>query len=262
MGKIHSSSKAQLGEITTENNEVPIDVSVCQYSLHGTPLSIENTKNHPMFSQNSAVKALDIVGYLGIPVITKSGQAIGAVCVIDHKKRIWTKEEISIMEEITASFLSEIELRQAMELAKKESMLREEFIAIASHELKNPLSALKMQAQLVHKKLSMNRFSIEENDKFLADLQRQTRRLELMIDDMSDSTRLATGLLTLHLDKMNLNELIKNIIFNLAQSLDKAQCRITYEFNSEINGNWDSSRLEQVITNLATNAIKYAPVTH
>ncbi|HXH29820.1 MAG TPA: GAF domain-containing sensor histidine kinase [Bacteriovoracaceae bacterium] len=245
-------------EITTQNNEVPIDISVCQYSLQGTPLSIEDTKNHPLFSDNPAVKALNIVGYLGIPVITKSGHPIGAVCVIDHKKRKWTEEEISILEEITASFLSEIELRQAMKLAKKESQLREEFIAIASHELKNPLSALKLQAEVVHKKMGMGRFSLEDNDKFLKDLQRQARRLELMIDDMSDSTRLATGMLTLHLDKVNLNGLIQNVITNLSESFEKAQCRVSYQFNTEINGNWDPSRLEQVITNIASNAIKYA----
>lgn len=110
-------------DIIDENNRVPIDRSVCQYSLQGKPLSIEDTKNHPLFSKNPTVLALDIVGYLGVPVITKEGQAIGAVCVIDHKKRVWTNDEISILEDITASFMSEIELRQALAAVEKEAKL-------------------------------------------------------------------------------------------------------------------------------------------
>jgi signal transduction histidine kinase len=246
-------------EITKENNEVPIDVSVCQYSLQGKPLSIEDTKNHPMFSQNPAVRALNIVGYLGIPVITKSGQAIGAVCVIDHKKRAWTLEEISMLEDITASFISEIELRQAISKAENEIKLREEFIAIASHELKNPLNGIKIQTQLVQKKLEEGIFSSEDNLKFLTRLERQTQRLELLIDDMSDAVRLNTGKLSLSRTTLNINQLIQSIVENLEGALSQAGCVTIIKSNAELIGYWDSPRLEQVFTNLLSNAMKYAP---
>ncbi len=248
-------------EITAANNEVPIDVSVCQYSLQGKPLSIEDTQNHPMFSTNPAVKALNIVGYLGIPVITKEGYPIGAVCVIDHKKRAWTEEEISLLEEITASFISEIELRLALRVANRESQLREEFISIASHELKNPLSAMKLQTQVVHKKISLGKFSPEDTEKYLASIERQTRRLELMIDDMSDTARLSTGKLTLHKKEMNLNSLLENTIYLLNETVSKAGNEIKYKNGVELTGNWDPSRVEQVVTNLISNATKYAPGT-
>ncbi|MES2527240.1 MAG: GAF domain-containing sensor histidine kinase [Bdellovibrionota bacterium] len=248
-------------EITSENNEVPIDVSVCQYSLHGKPLSIEDTQNHPMFSNNPAVKALNIVGYLGIPVITKDGFPIGAVCVIDHKKRAWTEDEISILEEITAAFISEIELRMALRLAEREAQLREEFIRIASHELKNPLSAMKLQTQVVHKKISAGKFSAEDNVKYLASVERQTRRLELMIDDMSDTARLATGKLSLHRKEMNLNHLIENTIYLLNETVAKAGNEVKFVATEEFTGIWDGSRIEQVMTNLINNATKYASGT-
>ncbi len=245
-------------EITPQNNEVPIDVSVCQYSLHGKPLSIEDTQNHPMFSTNPAVKALNIVGYLGIPVITKEGYAIGAVCVIDHKKRAWTNDEISILEEITAAFISEIELRMALKLAKREAQLREEFIRIASHELKNPLSAMKLQTQVAHKKITDGKLDTVSTEKYLASVERQTRRLELMIDDMSDTARLATGKLSLHRKEMNLNHLIDNTIYLLNETVSKAGNHVNYHASGEFTGIWDASRIEQVLTNLINNATKYA----
>lgn len=246
-------------EITESNNQVPIDISVCQYSLQGKPLSIEDTKNHPFFSKNPAVLALDIVGYLGVPVITKDGHSIGAVCVIDHKKRIWTKEEISILEAITASFMSEIELRQALATITREGMLREEFIAIASHELKNPLTSLKIQSQMIHKQLDAGKFDIDYQKKYVANVTRQIRRLELMVDDMSDATRLSTGKLKLHKTQVNLNELIQDVVDNISDTIVKSGSVLTVNESKNVSGNWDHSRLQQVLTNLILNATKYAP---
>lgn len=160
-------------DIKPDNNEVPIDVSVCMYSLQGKPLKIEDTLGHPLFSDNPAVKALNIVGYLGIPVVTKEGHPIGAVCVIDHKKRNWSDEEISILEEITSSFLSEIELRRAMNQIERESRLREEFISMASHELQNPLSVMKMQSQLLRLKASKQTLTAEDQLSSLKSIERQ-----------------------------------------------------------------------------------------
>lgn len=245
-------------EITNENSEMPIDVSVCQYSLQGKPLSIEDTKGHPLFSKNPAVLSLNIAGYLGIPVVTKSGHAIGAVCVIDHEKRVWTKEEISILEDITASFICEIELRQAVRASEEEARLREEFIAIASHELKNPLSSLKLQTQLINKRLGMGRLTMEDNEKFLSNLERQTKRLELMIDDMSDATRLATGNFSLYKAEVNLNSLLQNIIDSMSETFLNADNIVSIDSQASLVGNWDGPRLEQIFTNLLSNAVKYA----
>lgn len=245
-------------EITKANNQVPIDISVCQYSLQGKPLSIEDTKNHPLFSKNPAVLALNIVGYLGVPVVTKDGHSIGAVCVIDHKKRIWSDEEVSILEALTASFISEIELRQAFATITNEAKLREEFIAIASHELKSPLTSLKIQSQMIRKQLEAGNLDIEINKRYVSNVTRQVARLELMVDDMSDATRLSTGKLKLQKSPVNLNEIIHTVIDNLSDTLIKAGCPLKVIEPEQISGNWDYSRLQQVLTNLIINATKYA----
>ncbi len=246
-------------DIQPESNEVPIDVSVCMYSLQGKPLKIEDTLGHPLFSENPAVKALNIVGYLGIPVVTKEGHAIGAVCVIDHKKRQWSDEDISILEEITSSFLSEIELRQAINRAERESQLREEFISVASHELQNPLSVMKLQSQLLKLKASRHTLTPEEQQNSLDKIDRQIQRLNLMIDDMSDITRLGKGEFTLHKEKMDLSDLVKEVMDNYEDALKAAKIQTTLKLEDEVKGYWDSTRLEQVIVNLISNAAKYAP---
>jgi GAF domain-containing protein len=54
-----------------------------------------------------------VIAYLGAPLITTQGQAIGTLCVIDHEPRIWTKAEISLVTDITAAVVTEITLRTA-----------------------------------------------------------------------------------------------------------------------------------------------------
>lgn len=245
-------------DITPENNEVPIDVSVCMYSLQGKPLKIEDTIGHPLFSDNPAVKALNIVGYLGIPVVTKEGHPIGAVCVIDHKKRQWSDEDISILEEITSSFLSEIELRQAINRAKRETELREEFISVASHELQNPLSVMKLQSQLLKMKANRQTLTPEEQKSSLEKIDRQIQRLTLMIEDMSDITRLGKGEFSLHSETTDLSALVNEVVMNYEDALKAARVQTVMDIEEGIVGHWDPTRLEQVMVNLISNAAKYA----
>jgi GAF domain-containing protein len=54
-----------------------------------------------------------VIAYLGVPLITAQGQAIGTLCVIDHQPRIWTKDEISLVTDIAAAVVTEINLRTA-----------------------------------------------------------------------------------------------------------------------------------------------------
>lgn len=246
-------------EITPENNEVPIDVSVCQYSLLGKPLSISNTIAHPHFSENPAVKALNIVGYLGVPLITKEGHPIGAVCVIDHKERHWTQEEVSILEEITSSFLSEVELRIALRKAEAEATLREEFISIASHELHSPLSVLKIQSQLMQSKFSKHEVTEDERNTFFNRINRQIERVNLMIDDMSDLSRLEKGEFSLRLQEMDISRMLEDSVEAFSEAFQGSGTRLKSNVEKGILGHWDIVRVEQVLTNLISNALKYAP---
>ena len=75
---------------------------------------------------------IDDVAYAGIPLITKQGYVLGTCCVIDYKKRIWTDDELEILLELSKSVLTEIELHEA-------ASNLDDFVAIAAHEIKNPL---------------------------------------------------------------------------------------------------------------------------
>ena len=75
------------------------------------PVIVTDAREDPLFIDNLAIRDLGVIAYLGVPLITPEDQAIGTLCVIDHKPRIWTKDEISLVTDIAAAVVTEINFR-------------------------------------------------------------------------------------------------------------------------------------------------------
>lgn len=100
-----------LGEPWASARETPLSHSFCQYAVaRAEPLVIEDAREHPLVKDNLAIRDLDVVAYAGIPLITRGGEALGTLCVIDHKPRSWTTDQIETLTDLAASVLTEIEL--------------------------------------------------------------------------------------------------------------------------------------------------------
>jgi signal transduction histidine kinase/DNA-binding response OmpR family regulator len=139
---------------------------------------------------------------------------------------------------------------------------RDEFLSIASHELKTPLTALKLQLQITKRKINptKNQMPTVENlnETFKTSL-RQVESLIRLVDDLLDVSRVRLGKLTFDFDEVNLSDIVKDVLLRLSGQLDVARCSVETHLAEKVMGYWDRVRLEQVISNLITNAIKYAP---
>ena len=94
--------------------ETPLSHSICQHAVDArVPLVIEDARVHPTVRDNLAIRDLNVVAYAGIPLITAAGHALGTLCVIDHKPRAWTGEQIETLKTLAAAVLAQIELRAA-----------------------------------------------------------------------------------------------------------------------------------------------------
>lgn len=136
---------------------------------------------------------------------------------------------------------------------------RDEFFSIASHELKTPLTSIKLQNDLIIRSLTKTRVSEE---KIIAMLDRSGKnidRINRLVDDMLDISRLSQGKLTLQKEFFDLNLLVREVSERLRPLLDEAGCDVRFIETSPVVGEWDRFRIEQVVTNLLTNAGKYAP---
>ena len=151
--------------------------------------------------------------------------------------------------------------RIAIEKNKISLKLRDEFISIAAHELNTPLTALTLQLHLINKLLPEVGSLENSTGKTLQNLTQssviQVERLSALIENLLDTTRASTGKLYIEKSKADLTEVVKKAIKLQEIELEKAKCLINLNLEPSVSGEFDASRIEQVITNLLKNAIKY-----
>lgn len=140
---------------------------------------------------------------------------------------------------------------------------RDEFISMASHELKTPITSLKMRLQLTRREINPELGIVPSPDKLLKLLDtsdKQMDRLITLIENMLDIVRIQAGKLHFDFKSTDLNALVGHIVDEqFTKSLAGAKKAICIRIDEPIIAQWDPLRIEQVILNLLTNAIKYAP---
>lgn len=136
-------------------------------------------------------------------------------------------------------------------------VIRDDFMSIASHELRTPITSLKMQMELVAKKF--NQPGEVDKDKILylvSSAQKQVGRLIGLIDNLLDASRVTAGKLVLNKELVDISGLSFDVVERL-KLLDSRGPEISTSITPSLSGNFDKLRLEQIMINLLTNAIKY-----
>ena len=139
---------------------------------------------------------------------------------------------------------------------------RDEFLSIASHELRTPITSMRLQLQLARREILPERGIVpspERLGKLLRIFGLQLDRLTSLVEDLLDVSRVQAGRLSLVPEACNLSELLKQTIERLAPELASAQCPVELDIEDGITGLWDRKRIVRVVTNLLANAAKYAP---
>jgi signal transduction histidine kinase len=151
-------------------------------------------------------------------------------------------------------------LQNELQAAHKETALRDEFLAIASHELKTPLTTVVLQIQTtLHniRNVSLSEFSVEHLLKMLQSMQNQTKRLSKMINDLLNISLITTHKMELELEEVELGTLLQDIAGGFTEKFEKEGTHIKVVIKDTIFGKWDKLRLEQALDNLISNALKY-----
>ncbi|HEY0742537.1 MAG TPA: PAS domain S-box protein, partial [Chryseosolibacter sp.] len=139
---------------------------------------------------------------------------------------------------------------------KKFQEQKDEFIGIASHELKTPVTSIKAYAQILQERLEKN-LKADENPVILRKLNRQVDRLSVLIRDLLDTTRIAEGGLEFHPERFAPDKLIRAVVEEMQPLSDIHKLVFNPGQVGEVVA--DAERIEQVLTNLVSNAIKYSP---
>jgi PAS domain S-box-containing protein len=113
-----------LGEPWASRRQTPLSHSFCRYAVaQGEPFLVEDAREDPRVRDNLAVPELGVVAYAGVPLFTNDGHALGSLCVIDSKPRRWRDDELSVLGDLAAAAMTEVELRTLAREARRESRL-------------------------------------------------------------------------------------------------------------------------------------------
>jgi signal transduction histidine kinase len=179
------------------------------------------------------------------------------------------REAIVVAQDITERKRAELERerlfigeQEARREAEEAVHTRDELLAIVSHDLKNPLTTIKGNSQLMKRRISQAQLNPDDAQRLMSAVERvdeSANKMNQMINDLLDFGRLQGGqALSLQRRPTNLVVLARTVAAEFQRTTVPHQIEVDATVHSVI-GQWDATRLEQVLGNLLTNAIKYSP---
>jgi signal transduction histidine kinase len=148
---------------------------------------------------------------------------------------------------------TQLELEQAVRM-------RDDFMSIVAHEVRTPLNGLILETQLRKMHLARDNaaaFSLDKMHAMVDRDERQIKSLIRLIEDMLDVSRIRTGKLSIRPNRFDLVKLVSTLLGNFAQQIEAAETEVSFSAPEPVEGQWDEFRIEQVVTNLLTNALRY-----
>ena len=138
--------------------------------------------------------------------------------------------------------------------------MRDDFMSIVSHEVRTPLNGLILETQLRKMHLARDNAAAFTMDKMQAMVERDERQIQSLIrliEDMLDVSRIRTGKLSIRPNEFDLSRLVTTLVHTFASQINAAQSSINLRAEKPVVGQWDEFRIEQVVSNLLTNALRY-----
>lgn len=223
----------------------------------------------PRYGKNAPYRGmpaghLPVVSYLAVPVISRAGEVLGGLFFGHPAAGRFTQREETVVIGLAAQAAIAIDNAQLFRHAREAVLARDEFLSIASHELKTPLTSLTLQLQMLTRSIKPEDSiapSPEKLAKTAAMSLQQAERLRRLTEDLLDVSRIQAHRLTLSPSRVNLAELVAETVERFGDEFARAECTLSLTLADDVVGMWDRSRIEQALVNLISNALKYAPGT-
>ncbi len=197
--------------------------------------------------------------YAGVPLRTSDGHNLGTLCILDFEPRQLTPRETSSLEDLAAMVMNELELRlanrRAAEIARERELLQDAFAGMLSHELRTPATTIYAATKMLSRDSTVMG-SARARD-LLPDITGETERLLRLIEDLLVLTRVERGLLEPGQEPVLLQRLLPKVVDQEGKRWPARTIRLDIAPGlPPVAG--DQSYLEQVVTNLLSNGLKYS----
>ena len=176
---------------------------------------------------------------------------------LDHQRQLLFEQLQETQRALTERDQALLESREALHT-------RDEFMSIASHELKTPLTSLHLQLQMMRRSLTRAQAPDSDAALLLSRLEhsltvceRQSGNLTRLLNELLDLTRVRLGKLELAISQTDLVKVIRDVIERFKIEIEQKGVLIQLDLPPQLIGPWDPLRIDQIVTNLVSNAIKY-----
>jgi PAS domain S-box-containing protein len=166
-------------------------------------------------------------------------------------------------ETIVISYQDVTELRRTQEELERSLRTRDDFLSVAAHELRTPITSLRLYTQTLVLSASRGALDPKVVGERARNADRQVGRLARLVESLLDLTRIQSGKLQLHPEPLDLVQVVADVVSQVEEEARRAGCELRVNLPPSMPGSWDRLRVEQVVANLLSNAFKYganAPV--
>jgi Na+/proline symporter/signal transduction histidine kinase len=189
-------------------------------------------------------------------------EALGVLVLFASDPGHLLPDQIALAEALARRIALALENARLFRGAEDAVRARDRFLAVASHELKTPLTPLRIRISAIERLVARGALETVPKQKLVelfSGAEGQVVRLARLVDDLLDVTRMTLKRLRLSPEPMDLRQSAAEVVERHRAEIAASGCAVRIEAAGPVTGSWDRLRVEQVITNLLANALKYAP---
>jgi signal transduction histidine kinase len=240
-------------------DELKVETTIChEIRQNREPVVIDNVAEDAGYCNHHTPAQYGFQSYISVPIILPDGSFFGTLCAIDPKPRALRSPEVigmfTLFAELIATHLDAADRVEVSEsrlaLEQKSAELREQFIAVLGHDLRNPLASISGGLRLLGKKVD------QEGQGWIALMQGSVSRMSGLIDNVMDfaRTRLGGGM-HLRLREEDLAQLIRHIVSESENAHPDRKITVVADVPGAVK--IDAGRMGQMVSNLVGNALSY-----
>ena len=242
--------------------ELPLESTLCHdVRSSDSPIFIDEASTDPVFRTHHTPRIYQIESYASVPIRLPDGEYFGNLCAIDAKPHKVRETRVIAMFELFAQLIA-LQLESDRQRERTETLLmderaagelREQFIAVLGHDLRNPLAAITMGATLLQRKAHDPAAVTTAAQR----IERSTRRMSGLIDDVLDFARgrLGSGIGVEVVETATLGPSLEGVTAELREG--HPERRIVSHIAVDVPVRCDPARLEQLLSNLLANALSH-----
>ena len=225
------------------------------------PVRLDDVTKDPRYGQNAPYHGmpkghLPVRSYLAVPVKGVNGDVLGGLFFGHSKVGMFTEQHERLAVGLAAWGSVALENARLYTEAQDANRMKDEFLAVLSHELRTPLNAILGYARL----LRGNMLPADQVERGLETVERNSRWLAQIVDDVLDVSRIVSGKIRLDVQPVELPSIVDNAVATVQPGADAKSVRVQTLLDPRIGPvSGDPDRLQQVVWNLLSNAVKFTP---